>query len=220
MSNEPGAIPEMAGRIARMVRHEVGDLLQSVYSTAAVLLSRLPADLELERQMVSDLRRRAEMVRSEMDAVVHLVTAVPPRLSLLDLNAHVQAALAQMRRHQPAVPVSFETVGPCPVQADPGLLGEGLFLLLCGLGQGARGLWVRLGRSDCVECQFQRDGYPPTPEQLAWLNEPFATTQQSLLGLALAVCSRAAGTAAGAIEASPHEQGVLVRLIFPTAAES
>src|SRR4051812_12077998 len=210
MSNDPGTKPEVTARVARLVRHEVGDLLQAVYSTAAVLLSRLPPGLELERQMVADLRRRAEMVRSELDAIVHLVVPPPTSPALLDLHAHLQAALAQLRRHHPSVPVSVEGAGPCPVRVDPGLLSEGLFLLLCALSQGARALWVRLDCSDRVECLFQRDGYPPTPEQLAWLSEPFASTQQSLLGLALAVCSRAAGTAAGSVQASPHEQGVLV----------
>src|SRR5438045_3016259 len=89
MPNEPGAKAEVSARIARMVRHEVGDLLQAVYSTAAVLMSRLPPNLELERQMVSDLRRRAEMVRSELDAVVHLVAPPPSVLARLDLAAHL-----------------------------------------------------------------------------------------------------------------------------------
>src|SRR5262245_19545532 len=53
----PRSLPEA---ITRTLRHEVGDLLQTLYATVAILQKRLPADWDLERRILSDMRRRAE----------------------------------------------------------------------------------------------------------------------------------------------------------------
>ena len=46
--------------VARALRHEVGDLLQSLYSTVALLQGRLPPEMELEKRLLTNLRGRAE----------------------------------------------------------------------------------------------------------------------------------------------------------------
>src|SRR5271165_435901 len=55
--------------VTRTLRHEVGDLLQTIYSTVAILQERLGTDNRLERRFLSDLRARAETCRDELDAV-------------------------------------------------------------------------------------------------------------------------------------------------------
>ena len=64
--------------VARTLRHEVGDLLQTVYSTVAILQERLAADQALERRLLTDLKGRAENCRNELDAVVDLVCPLRP----------------------------------------------------------------------------------------------------------------------------------------------
>src|SRR3954469_18814095 len=97
--------PDAATRVARLLRHELGDLLQGIYSTASILLTRLGSELVLERQLIGDLRRRAEQIKGEMDAVVRLVGPAPRGASPLDLPALVQAAVTRLKRHQPQLAV-------------------------------------------------------------------------------------------------------------------
>jgi hypothetical protein len=52
--------PRLVETIARTLRHDVGDLLQTVYSTAGIHQTRLPRDQNLERRLLADPRTRAE----------------------------------------------------------------------------------------------------------------------------------------------------------------
>ena len=78
------------------------------------------------------------------------------------------------------------------VEADPRALSSSLGLLFLAFCQGAQQkVWVRVGRQDAqAECVLERDGYAVPPEQLAWLAEWFATTQNALFGLGLALVQR------------------------------
>jgi two-component system OmpR family sensor kinase len=70
-----------------------------------------------------------------------------------------------------------------------------------------------------VDCCIERDGYPASPEQLAWLQAPFATTQHAAFGLGLALTRRAVG--GGEVEArNGHDGGVVVRIRFPVWADA
>src|SRR5262245_1200892 len=62
--------------LARTLRHEVGDLLQTVYATVAILQERLPRDWSLERRVLTDLRGRAEVCKNLLDNVHDLVCPV------------------------------------------------------------------------------------------------------------------------------------------------
>src|SRR5262245_53276702 len=99
---------ETTQRLARLLRHEVGDLLQSIYSTVAILQERLPAERTLERRLVTDLKYRAELCKYELDAAVDLVSPLELVASRVDLTELVQAAVAQARRRLPTLPVHLE----------------------------------------------------------------------------------------------------------------
>jgi signal transduction histidine kinase len=222
--NEVG--PPQAGgnahRQARLLRHEVGDLLQSVYSTVGVLLERLPGDLTLERRLVSDLKTRAEWCKVELDAVVELVSPLPLTPSRLDLLATVQSVLTPVRRRFPGLQIHFDALGPAGVEADPRALSSSLGLLFLAVCQGAqRQVLVRVGREGSrAECSLQRDGYSATPEQLAWLNQPFATTQHAMFGLGLALAQRVVQGAGGEVTAANRQEGgVGVRILLPAAED-
>ena len=49
--------------VARTLRHEVGDLLQTVYSAVAILQERLPPGQTLERRLLGDLRARRKALQ-------------------------------------------------------------------------------------------------------------------------------------------------------------
>jgi signal transduction histidine kinase len=217
-ANQPGD-PSNPHRLARLLRHEVGDLLQSVYSTVGVLLERLPAELKLERRLLSDMKSRAELCKVELDAVVDLVSPVRPTSGRTDFLTTVHAALIQGRQRFPALPVHFEAQAAGTVEADPRALSSSLGLLFLAFCQGAQQkVWVRVGRQDAqAECVLERDGYAVPPEQLAWLAEWFATTQNALFGLGLALVQRVVQASGGAVTAGNRpEGGVSVRIVLPS----
>src|SRR5262249_54347435 len=176
MIQQPDA--DRSHRMARLIRHEVGDLLQSVYSTVAVLLERLPAELNLERRLATDLKNRAELCRSELDAVVDLASPAQPSLERVDLPGVFAQALTQVRKRHVALQLTTQSPPPVAVEADGRGLSSAAFLLLTATCQAAKSQ-VRLGFSRGerhVDCYVERDGYPANAEQFAWLEAPFATT--------------------------------------------
>src|SRR3954469_5742681 len=129
---------EHSHRMARLIRHEVGDLLQSVYSTVAVLLERLPADMALERRLVGDLKNRAETCRCEMDAVVDLASPGEPAAERTDLAGTFTHVLGQARKRYPNVALAAQTPPAVPVVADGRALPPAFFLLLTSFCQSTR----------------------------------------------------------------------------------
>src|SRR5436305_3361710 len=97
--------PRLVETIARTLRHEVGDLLQTVYSTVAILQERLPADQALERRLLADLKGRAENCRNELDAVVDLVCPLRPTFALTDLVELSSGLVNNYARRFPALKV-------------------------------------------------------------------------------------------------------------------
>src|SRR5262249_54470163 len=74
-SDRPAArsLPEA---LARTLRHEVGDLLHTVYAEVAILQKRLPGHAAVEQRILADLRSRAEACKGLLDQVNDLVSPV------------------------------------------------------------------------------------------------------------------------------------------------
>src|SRR5579871_4459862 len=87
------ATPPLLESVTRMLRHEVGDLLQTIYSTVAILQERFPPDARLERRFLADLRSRAETCKDELDAVHDLILPVALKAGRVDL-AELAGSLA------------------------------------------------------------------------------------------------------------------------------
>lgn len=222
MANDQ-ADADQGHRQARLLRHEVGDLLQSIYSTVAVLMDRLPPEMALERRLIGELKNRAELCKGELDAVVELASPEPQEAEGIDLGSVFAAVLAQVRRRYPALPLSADAPPARPVRADGRVLPNALGLLMAAVCQSAR-KQVRIaitGTDRHVDCTIERDGYSVTPEQLAWLHTPFSTTQQAAFGLGLALARRAVQSAGGEVHAENRsEGGVVVRIRFPVCADA
>jgi signal transduction histidine kinase len=96
-------------------------------------------------------------------------------------------------------------------------------LLLTAACQSARKVVVVEARtgSDAREIEWSilDDGYGAMPEQLLWLTTPFATTQQALFGLGLALARRVVELHGGRITAANEPTGGFrVNLFLPAAA--
>ncbi len=222
-ANAPAGVPSATQRleiVARTLRHEVGDLLQTVYSTVAILQERLGADQALERRLLQDLKGRAENCRNELDAVVDLVCPLRPSFALTDLVELATGLVTNYGRRFPSLKVQLDASGPVPVQADARRLAQAGGLLLLSACQGAQQqVTVRVARNGGeVEWILQDDGYGANEEQLSWLNAPFTTTHHAQFGLGLALARRVAEMHGGRLEAGNRKEGGFqVRLLLPAA---
>src|SRR5438046_9166597 len=91
-----GVLPEA---LARTLRHEVGDLLQTIYAAVAILQRRLSPEATLERRVLGDLRSRAEGCKRLLDNVSDLVGTVNLVVEPIDL-AEVTASLVAVAWHR------------------------------------------------------------------------------------------------------------------------
>lgn len=214
----PTTANQLAERVARLLRHEVGDLLQGVYTTTAILSERLSSSQTQERQLLIDLKSRAEVCRHVLDAVVDLVS--PPRVSatVIDLGSLISHAVAQSQRKFQSLEIKLEPGENLLVNVDvQASLGTLSFLLLT-LCQTAR-TWiaVQLQRAGSMAiCRIRHDGTPLKQEQLACLHEPTATTQVSLISLALSLTCRTIEPFGGTLAVVPdHDSESCVQLSLP-----
>lgn len=205
----------LTSHVARMVRHEVGDLLQAIYSTTAILQTRLPKEMELERQLLTSLKARGEQLKIQLDAITQLVS--PPTLqpTTVELCPLVEAALARLRREKPGLVVEYEPFFGA-VWVDRNRLSEALHGLFTALSEGAVVLQVRAlyEPGDTVVLTLLRQGNPANEDQLEWLIEPFKNSRFTALGLQLACMAQILRAMGGQILACNMPEGLEINLHF------
>jgi signal transduction histidine kinase len=206
--------------LARMVRHEVGDLLQSVYAAAAILQKRLPPEFDLERRILTDMRARGEACKQLLDAIHDFVCPMhlaPEPIDLAGLAQHlVQVAAARY----PKLTVRAEATGPAPVTADRcrmTRLGEILLDNACEAATGSV-LFCTIGHPGReAEWTVSDDGPGVPAEQRSRLFTPFFTTRHAHAGLGLALAQKIATLHGGRISAENRpEGGFQVRVVVPS----
>jgi signal transduction histidine kinase len=207
-------------RVTRTLRHEIGDLLQSVYSTVAILQERLDPNAALERRFLGDLRTRAETCKYELDAVQDLVVPWQLDESVFDLARLSANLVDEFAARDHRIQIIAESDGCGEIWADARRLEHVGRLILAGACHTARNvILVRVGpaaNGDDVEWTFSDDGEGATPEQLQWLEKAFATTQQALLGLGLALARLVAERHGGSISAANlPDGGFRIVLVLP-----
>jgi signal transduction histidine kinase len=219
-NGEGTASAQLVAMIVRTLRHETGDLLQSVYSAVAILQERLPRGQSLERTILTDLRGRAELCKNELDAAHDLVCSIDLHLDWTDLGELAAGIASSFSLRSPGLQVICEVPRPFRVWADAQRLAQAGTLLMTSLCQMARSrIEVRGYPADArgmVAWVFRYDGPPASEEQLSWLHAPFSTTRHARFGLGLALARRVVELHGGRIvaEESPPE-GFQFALLLP-----
>jgi signal transduction histidine kinase len=215
--NPPQTLPEAA---VRTLRHEVGDLLQTVYAAAAVLQQRLPEGWNLERRILADIRTRGEACRGLIDITHDLICPVALNLetvNLAELLVHATAAAAARR---PEFKLETELVETPALQADAQKLIQVARSLLADACQpDASRVRVTLapaagGRE--VQWTVQRNGANAPPEQIEHYFSLSTTGYQGPLSLAMLHARKMIELHGGRVfAANPPEGGLLVTVLLP-----
>lgn len=213
----PAHLVEM---VVRTLRHEVGDLLQSVYSAVAILQERLPRGQNLERTILADLRGRAETCKNELDATHDLICPVALNREWLELSEVAAGIAASFAIRSPGLQIVCDAPHPVKVWGDAQKLSQAGSLLMMSLGQAASSkILIRVARGEAdgsAEWSFTHDGPPANEEQLRWLNAPFSTTRHARFGLGLSFARRVIELHGGRITADETSENTFrVAMLLP-----
>jgi signal transduction histidine kinase len=216
--SSPSRTPSLPEVVVRTLRHEVGDLLQTVYATAAILQERLPADWALERRIVADLRTRGEACKNLLDTVHDLVCPLAVNAEPVDLaevaSALVSTASARYRQLQ----VRAEGAPTANVVGDARRLAQLGQLVLghaCQRAQNQVSFLTQAG-PDEVQWTVTDDGPEMPAEQLERLFTPFGSTRHSFPTLAVALAHKIAALHGGRVSAANRpEGGFAVQVTLP-----
>src|SRR2546426_1081553 len=111
--------PKLPERLARTLRHEIGDFLQKVYASIAILKARLPVEWSQEREVLTRLRSRAELCRDLLDAVQDFLCPLNLACEQVDLAGLAQGLAALALEKNPRLDLSTEDAGPVLAMVDP-----------------------------------------------------------------------------------------------------
>jgi K+-sensing histidine kinase KdpD len=161
------SLPEAA---VRTLRHEVGDLLQTVYATAALLQQRLPAGWDLERRILTEMRARGEGCRRLLDVTHDLICPMTLTREPVDLAELLTPILAAAAKNHPQLQIqeALETVPR--IQGDVERLDQfGSLMLVYACETAAHRVDAELSvapNGKEVQCTLSCDGEPLTDEEL------------------------------------------------------
>jgi signal transduction histidine kinase len=215
----PRSLPEA---VTRTLRHEVGDLLQTVYATVAILQRRLPSDSTMERRILADMRTRAEACKQLLDVVHDFVCPIAVTVEPVKLADVVARAKETAQSRYRELQFQIEASADPEILADPRRLAQVGDLLLANACEAAHA-HVSLGISlssatDMAEWTITDDG-PGVPEDhLERLFTPFFTTRHGHPGLGLALAHKLVTLQGGNISADNVQGGGFrVRVRLPAA---
>jgi signal transduction histidine kinase len=204
----PQTVPEA---IVRTLRHEVGDLLQTVYAAVAILKERLAPELTTERRILTDMRARAEGCRDLLDTVHDLVCPIVLSTEEVDLAELVRGLAGRVGARFPRVELRLEAEPVPAIQADPRRLAQVATVLLadaCASAGAVVDCRVAPGPSPGeVTCEITDDGPGVPPDKEGLLFNLLTTTPHGHLGPGLALARRIVGLHGGRVGAGNRPGG-------------
>jgi len=190
----PGLSPELAIALARRLRHEVGDFLQKVYATVAILQGRLPAQYQQERDLLLRMRRQGESCKELLDSVQDFLCPIHLNLEPLDVAALTMELVRDAQPRWPALEIRCEGSGPATVLADFERIAQVGKMLLANACEAARQRvtlrTVSVPETRIVEWTIRDDGPGASTEHLGQLFTPFFSTRPGHGGLGLSLARK------------------------------
>jgi len=201
----------LAQSLGRSLRHELGDFLQKVYASVAILEARLPATWQIEREVLSRLRQRAEGCRVFLDTVQDYLcplTLDPRTVDLADVaNRLTQVACQKF----PGIQVHSEALQPVWITADPERIvqiGEALLANAC---EAARSQVTFSTTADSaggtVQWLINDDGPGLPSDSTPALFLPFSSTRPGHAGLGLVLVQKLVMMHGGRIALTNRPEG-------------
>jgi signal transduction histidine kinase len=216
---------EAARALARRLRHEVGDFLQKVYASTAILQNRLPPEWQQEREILVRLRRQAESCKEFLDALQDFLCPVTLSLETFDLTVLTSSIAREAETQWPNLRIRTEGTGPATLTADLeriGHIGKALIANACEAAR-AQVTWrvVSIPETRQVEWVIRDDGPGVATEMSHLLFAPFFSTRPGHAGLGLALARKWILLHGGKITAGNLPQGGFeVHVSLPQAMES
>jgi signal transduction histidine kinase len=213
--------------VARVLRHGISSLLQTVYATVAILKDRLPEDWEEERHLLAGAHAQAKTCARFLDTVQDLVSPLTLGSDPVDLAELVGRAVETARQAYPQRTLNAD-LGQVPaVLGDgPRLLQAADLLLLYACDRAVGKVAVRLapaaqagGTDPAVEWCVEDDGPPLPAEHLQRLFVPFAAPRQGLAEVGLTLAHRLVLLHGGQMEAANRPEGGLRLRVTISPAE-
>jgi two-component system sensor histidine kinase DctS len=206
--------------LVRTLRHEVGDFLQKVYASIAILKDRIPPEKVLERSVLDRLRNRGEACRKALDNSHDFVCPLNLECQPLDLGLAAAGLMAAARSSFPKLELTVSSSGPAIINGDALRVTQVGELLLANACEAARSRVIfattREADSASVNWTITDDGPGIDPNLAKHLFTPFFTTNASHSGLGLALARKLTLLHQGQISAGNHaEGGFQVRVSFP-----
>jgi signal transduction histidine kinase len=215
---------EAARALARRLRHEVGDFLQKVYASTAILQNRLPPEWRQEREILVRLRRQAESCKEFLDALQDFLSPVTLSLETFDLAVLTSSIAREAETQWPNLKIRTEGTGPATLTADLERIGHSGKALIANACEAARTqvTWrvVSIPETRQVEWVVRDDG-PGVPAEMSHLLfTPFFSTRPGHAGLGLALARKWILAHGGKIAAGNLPQGGFeVHVTLPQAME-
>jgi len=204
--------------LVRTLRHELGDFLQKVYATVAILKARLPPDWEKEHGLIARLRARAEETKEVLDATHDFVCTVILDCEPVDLAELARRLAAALGPRYPHLEIQCEAVDPAVVAADPrraAQIAEALLVNACEAAHARVTCRVALEPGE-VEWTVLDDGPGLPADQTDQLFCPFFTTKAGHAGLGLALAKKLMDLHGGRIHVADEPGGgCKASAIFP-----
>ena len=184
----------LAESLGRSLRHELGDFLQKVYASVAILETRIPPDWQTEREVLSRLRQRAEACRDLLDEIQDLLCPVTLDYESVDMARLASDLTEAARRRFPHLRLIVQADQPAPINADSKRIAQLGASLLSNACEAARSCvtftTVVDPLSGNVHWSITDDGAGIRPESTASLFRPFFSTRPGHVGLGLALAQK------------------------------
>jgi two-component system, LuxR family, sensor kinase FixL len=182
----------LAESLGRSLRHELGDFLQKVYASVAILETRMPGPME--REILGRLRARAEDCRRLLDAIQDFLCPLQLTLQPLDLASMASQWIGVARERFPNLQIKTEANGSIQVTGDPERISRVGEMLLANACEAARSEVILQFEVDPesgdVQFSVHDDGGGISPDVSSKLFRPFTSSRPGHVGLGLALAQK------------------------------